>query len=102
MLQPASRAIVIMATVLSLGATSANLTSGLSPVLIEHKCSECIKEGRTSKVYIGGCMATLAACGSSGYYDEAGVYRPPSPCNTTSCSWECSNGHKGTTSWASY
>ncbi len=55
-------------------------------------CLECQKAGLKSKVYLDMCSATLVHCGN-GYWDEEGNFHPPEPCNTTTCSYHCSNGH---------
>lgn len=80
----------------------------LASITIEHaelingKCGKCALEMRTSKVYLNAYgTTTLASCGG-GHYDERGAFVPPSPCNTSSRGWQCSNGHSGVETWASY
>lgn len=55
-------------------------------------CPICQREGKRSKIHIGGSFCTLAHCGS-GYYDENGDYHAPKRCNSCSTSYTCSNGH---------
>ena len=57
------------------------------------KCPHCRALGLKSIVHIGSCMSTALFCGN-GHYDEDGNYHPPENCNSTSCSYICSNGHK--------
>ena len=56
------------------------------------KCPDCVKEGKNSIVYIGMSTTTTMNCGN-GSYGENGRYIPPPPCNTTTTSYTCSNGH---------
>jgi hypothetical protein len=54
------------------------------------KCSECVKEGRTSFVYVG--MSTVTAMYFPPFYDEQGVFHNHDG-NTRTTSYNCSNGH---------
>jgi hypothetical protein len=54
-------------------------------------CPECKAAGLTSRVFPLGAMTTLM--GSATYYDEHGQFHDHDP-NTTTSSYECSNGHK--------
>src|SRR2546430_16577299 len=54
------------------------------------KCNECIKEGKTSKVYPQGGTSTLMYCPP--FYDEAGVYHHHD-CNVKTFLYRCSRGH---------
>lgn len=54
------------------------------------KCLQCVKEGKKSKVYIGGSSTTLL--GVSRYYDEDGNYHVYDP-NIITTNYLCSNGH---------
>jgi hypothetical protein len=58
-------------------------------------CQECKKEGKKSRVYVGGGMTTLM--GVSSFYDEEGRYHMHDP-NTTTTDFSCSNGHRWTES----
>lgn len=58
------------------------------------KCPECVKEGLKSTVHSHGGMTTLLYCAP--YYDEEGNYHDHD-WNTTTNSYECSNGHKFST-----
>lgn len=56
------------------------------------KCPECEKTGQKSTVTGGDyCTKTMLYCPS--YYDEDGKY-VANNCNTCTCGYECSNGHK--------
>lgn len=56
------------------------------------KCSDCVKEGKASKLYPPtGDFST--AMGSHPYYDEKGRYHRHDP-NLHSEEWSCSNGHR--------
>jgi len=57
------------------------------------KCPVCIENGETSTVTQEGSWATTAAYCGEGFYDEAGQFHHPEPCNTSSASFKCSNGH---------
>jgi hypothetical protein len=57
------------------------------------KCPHCRALGLKSIVHIGACFSTLLFCGN-GHYDEDGNYHSPDDCNSTSCEYTCSNGHK--------
>ncbi len=55
------------------------------------KCPECVKEGKTSRLYSeqGGATTDMAwEC----YYDEKGRYHMHNP-NSKSWFYKCSNGH---------
>lgn len=58
------------------------------------KCPECVKEGKTSRVYPKGRQVTLL--GYHSYFDEAGVYHDHDP-NRVTDFYRCSNGHEYTT-----
>lgn len=57
------------------------------------KCSQCVKEGKKSKVYPGVGMTTAMYC--SLFYDEDGKYHHHDN-NITTQEYSCSNGHKWT------
>ena len=57
------------------------------------KCPECIKEGKTSTVYVGAMRKTLMYC--QPFYDKEGKYHNHDS-NTTFSDYTCSNGHSGT------
>ena len=70
-----------------------------SAILIDGKCSICVKEGQKSTVTMdsfGSC--TLMAC-SPGHYDEDGKWVAPLPCNTCSRVGRCSRGHRVAETW---
>lgn len=56
-------------------------------------CEKCREEDLKSSIRSRGCSRTLLSC--SPYYDEAGVYHSHDY-NTSSCGYECSNGHRFT------
>lgn len=56
-------------------------------------CPKCKVQGAQSRVYPGGCSASLIFCGS-GYYDVNGNYNPPHDCNKITCKYSCSRGHE--------
>ncbi len=61
--------------------------------LEEGRCGACKRWGTTSTVMMDGFGAcTLLHCGS-GYFDEKGVFHPPTPCNTCTYGGRCSRGH---------
>lgn len=62
--------------------------------LINGKCEECLKTGKTSVVYEPQFRTTTAMAISPGYYDEQGQYHPPYNPNKTTYEWRCSNGHR--------
>ena len=53
-------------------------------------CPECVKEGKTSKVYPGCSFCTDMYCPP--FYDEAGNYHHHDR-NYVTTSYRCSNGH---------
>lgn len=55
------------------------------------KCPECVKEGKTSRVYEQGGAST-AMC-TQDFYDEDGRRHHHDP-NWHSTSYQCSNGHR--------
>ena len=55
------------------------------------KCSKCVAEGKTSRVYTGGGSSTCMAWDT--YYDEDGKYHSHDP-NYHSSNYRCSNGHE--------
>ena len=62
------------------------------------KCHECIKEGRTSKLYSNGSTVTLMAF--TPYYDEDGAYHSHDP-NKRTNHYTCGNGHRFSTAFYS-
>lgn len=56
----------------------------------DNKCSYCARAGVKSKVYPKGCHITAMGC--LPYYNENGVL-VSSACNTSTCSYICSNNH---------
>jgi len=54
------------------------------------KCPDCVKEGKTSKVFDHGGSTTCM--GWTPYWDEGGTYHSHDP-NTHASSYSCSNGH---------
>ena len=57
------------------------------------KCSDCVEEGKRSKIYIGGSSSTLL--GWLSHYDEDGNRHDHDP-NSYSTDYRCSNGHTWT------
>jgi len=55
------------------------------------KCSECITEGKKSRITPGMSSTTLMYCAP--YYDEEGLYHHHDS-NITTTSYSCSNGHR--------
>ena len=63
-------------------------------------CPQCQEEGLKSQVYMGVCTSTLVGCLS--YWDEDGNFHSDD-CNTTICTYYCSNGHTWNDgSWANF
>lgn len=56
------------------------------------KCPDCVKEGKTSKVYVGTSMSTCMM-GPPDYYDEGGNFVKAEDPNIHTTSYSCSNGH---------
>lgn len=54
-------------------------------------CSECLKLGLKSRVYVGRGTTTLIY--SAPFYDEDGKYHNHNP-NINTTEYSCSNGHK--------
>jgi len=84
--------IILIAIILGMGCAHAGYTTleWDDPLDFKKFCPVCQEEGKTSKVYPGGCQTTLAYC--PGYYDEDGNFHNGG-CNTTTCTYSCSNGH---------
>ena len=54
------------------------------------KCPECVKEGKRSRVFVGGSFTTLM--GFYPYYDDDGEYHSHDP-NKKTTQFSCGNGH---------
>lgn len=62
--------------------------------LVNGKCEECVKEGKTSSVAIPQYGATTAMMPAPPYYNENGNLHPGTNPNTTTYEWHCSQGHR--------
>lgn len=63
-------------------------------VLVEGKCSVCMKFKLTSTVEPKGPMTCSADYCGKGMYNAKGEYIPPPACNSCSGELICSRGHK--------
>lgn len=56
------------------------------------RCPRCVQAGTPHTVTMGMATVTLIAS-SPGYWNEKDQWVPPSPINTRTTTYHCSNGH---------